>query len=217
MTGLLPLFPLHSVLFPGMPLRLRIFEPRYRQMLETCLAGDRSFGVVLIKHGQEAYGPPPVPYGTGVRASIQRIEQLEDGQIGLLAVGDERFRILSVVERQPYLLANVAYSQPLRPADGLGQCTARVKARLQRYLALLREVGTEADRPVSIPDDPLALAYRACGLMQLPLAEKQALLEMDALRDLLLVVQKLLARELALEPAIQAGAPAGNVGGFSLN
>jgi len=216
MTGLLPLFPLHSVLFPGMPLRLRIFEPRYRQMLEACLAGDQSFGVVLIKHGQEAYGPPPVPYGTGVRASIQRVEPLEDGQIGLLAVGDERFRILSLVEQQPYLLANVAYSRP-RPATGVEQHAACVRERLQRYLALLEVGGSAAVRPIPIADDPLALAYQACSLMQLPLTEKQALLEMDALGDLLLVVQKLLARELALEPAIRAGTPAGNVGGFSLN
>ncbi|MCH8222137.1 MAG: LON peptidase substrate-binding domain-containing protein [Chloroflexi bacterium] len=72
MSETLPIFPLNTVLFPGAPLPLRIFEPRYREMLKRCLDGDRRFGVALIKSGPEVGGPAE-PHDVGTVARIERV------------------------------------------------------------------------------------------------------------------------------------------------
>jgi len=69
----LPLFPLNTVLYPGTPLYLHIFEPRYQRMINLCLNEHRPFGVVLIRHGQEALGPLAEPYRIGCTADIIRV------------------------------------------------------------------------------------------------------------------------------------------------
>ena len=72
MSETLPIFPLNTVLFPGAPLPLRIFEPRYREMLQACLEADRRFGVALIKSGQEV-GESAEPYEIGTVARIEKV------------------------------------------------------------------------------------------------------------------------------------------------
>ena len=87
----LALFPLFTVLFPGMPLHLHIFEPRYRLMIQRCLEANQPFGVVLIRKGEEAMGPLAEPYITGCTARIARTERLRDGSMNLTVLGEERF------------------------------------------------------------------------------------------------------------------------------
>ena len=90
---LLALFPLNTVLFPGMPLPLHIFEERYKIMIGRCIDEDRPFGVVLIQSGTEV-GNPAVPHVVGTTALIAAVKRLEDGRMNLIAVGQERFRSL---------------------------------------------------------------------------------------------------------------------------
>ena len=93
-----PLFPLGTVLYPGGPLPLRIFEPRYLDMISKCLKNSTPFGVLLIKTGTEA--GPATTYDIGTLARITDWYQGSDGLLGITAVGDERFRLLSS-SRQP--------------------------------------------------------------------------------------------------------------------
>jgi Lon protease-like protein len=97
-----PLFPLRTVLYPGGPLPLRIFEPRYLDMVSKCLKASSPFGVLLIKSGSEA--GPASTYDIGTLARITDWYQGSDGLLGITAVGDERFRLLSS-SRQPDGLA----------------------------------------------------------------------------------------------------------------
>ncbi len=93
-----PLFPLNTVLFPGGPLPLRIFEARYVDMISHCLKENASFGVLLIREGNEA-GTPATTYDVGTLARIVDWYQGSDGLLGVTAVGTHRFRLESV-ERQ---------------------------------------------------------------------------------------------------------------------
>ena len=88
-----PLFPLNTVLFPGGPLPLRIFETRYLDMVRDCVKNDEPFGVLLIRDGQEA-GQAPT-YDIGTLARIIDWYQGSDGLLGVTAVGEQRFRVLS--------------------------------------------------------------------------------------------------------------------------
>jgi len=92
----LPLFPLNSVLFPGLALHLHIFEERYKRMIEYCIAQDQSFGVVLIKRGMEALGPIAEPYSIGCSARIHNIQKLDQGKMNIIIIGEERFKILYI-------------------------------------------------------------------------------------------------------------------------
>lgn len=98
MATAIPLFPLNTVLFPGGPLRLRIFEPRYVDMVGRCMREDAGFGVALIIEGVEAGGPARTR-NVGTLARIVDFEQLKDGLLGVTAHGGQRFRI-DVVRRQ---------------------------------------------------------------------------------------------------------------------
>jgi uncharacterized protein len=88
----IPLFPLNTVLFPGGPLKLRIFEARYVDMIGRCMREDRGFGVALIVEGVEAGGPARTA-NVGTLARIVDFEQLKGGLLGITAHGRERFRI----------------------------------------------------------------------------------------------------------------------------
>ena len=92
-----PLFPLHTVLYPGGPLPLRIFEPRYLEMVSLCLKTNSLFGVLLIRNGSETGAATMHPIGTLAR--IADWYQGRDGLLGITAVGEERFRLLDS-ERQ---------------------------------------------------------------------------------------------------------------------
>ena len=101
-----PMFPLGSVLLPGAPLGLIVFEPRYLVMVEHCLAGDGRFGVVLIERGSEV-GGGEVRFATGTMASIARAAPVEEGRWRVLAVGQERVRVIEWLPDDPFPRAEV--------------------------------------------------------------------------------------------------------------
>jgi Lon protease-like protein len=159
-----PLFPLHTVLFPGVALPLHIFEERYRLMVARCLEAQAPFGVVLIRDGREVGGGELSIAGVGTFAAIRESEQHPDGRYDLLAVGIGRFAIESVdTDREPYLVATV---EPLAermedPAEAR-RMMRRVTRRFVDYLRLVKpqegEEGAEIDvrLEIEIAEDPEA-------------------------------------------------------------
>lgn len=210
----IPIFPLNTVLFPGMPLRLFIFEERYKHMMARVLETNRTFGVCLIKSGAEAHGPLAEPFLTGCTARVVQVEPLQDGQMNMTAVGDERFRILKAGNANPYLKAFVE-TQPLASHHSLPvmRGAAGLRAHVHRYLKLLTRVSATPDEEnhpslnldlarLELPEDPLMLIYLAAALLQIPSIEKQPLLESETAAGLLEHLQRLYRRELAVFPHI---------------
>ena len=172
----LPLFPLHTVLFPGRPLPLHIFEQRYRDLLRDALAGDRRFGVVAIRSGQEAGGDAAL-FDVGTIAEIQHVETLPDGRANIVTRGLQRFRIDALLPGNPYLLAEAQPLDDVPPPDDEAGSRARILRRLLlTYLAALGAPQQMLDR---IPTAPEALQWLAASTLQIELPELQELLEMN--------------------------------------
>jgi uncharacterized protein len=215
----LPLFPLNTVLFPGMPINLHIFEPRYKLMIEQCIQNEQPFGVVLIHKGAEADGPLAEPHPIGCTAQITQVERLEGGRMNILAVGLERFQIQSLNHTEPYLVGTVE----LMPLDEdnepvIEQAGHRLRPWVERYLAVLSQVAEDVHfDPDRLPDDPLALAYLAAALLQIPSDQKQSLLAADGAADFVTTVRTTYRREVALLSAIVARDTIDMQGLFSLN
>ncbi len=158
----LPLFPLHTVLCPGVALPLHVFEPRYRALVARCLEEGGPFGVVLIRDGREV-GPGPTSIATiGTVAEIRQAGKFSDGRYDLLVVGVRRFRIESVtVGREPYLVGHVEeLEDEIGDTLAARSLTDRVTQRFVRYLALLQPAeGEDADEidvrvELEVEDDP---------------------------------------------------------------
>jgi Lon protease-like protein len=195
----LPLFPLHTVLFPGMTLPLRVFEARYLQMVGDCLGGEQAFGVVLIREGKEV-GPPAAPYLVGTTARIIGVEKKSRDVIHLTTVGEERFRIHHLIEQsgKPYLVG-VVEPYPLGDAHApeVGALTDITTAILSVYLDLLSEVNGLDIKLQSTPETTETIAYLAAALLQVPLSTKQQLLSVADLPTLLRVEADLLRGEVS--------------------
>jgi Lon protease-like protein len=200
----LPLFPLNTVLFPGMPITLNIFEPRYKLMLQRCLEKDEPFGVVLIHQGLEALGELADPHRVGCTARIASVDRQADGNFNLTAVGDERFKIIELDESRPYLVGKV-HSQPLGRDCGLHMQRGRrsLARQVYQYMNMLHQMeGNENQMEafptgtvVLLPDDPLTLMYFAAALLQQPVVEKQPLLETNDAGELFNDLLRLYRRE----------------------
>jgi len=190
-SRVLPLFPLHVVLFPGRPLPLHVFEPRYRKLLDDCLAGDRRFGVVAIRYGRAEKGGAEV-YEVGTVAEIVRVERLDDGRSNIVTRGAERFRILRQLRDQPYLRAEVTLLEEQSAAPSLAPFSAVLRGHLQAYLC---EMGAGERLAGRLPADPAELAWLAACAAELQLSEQQHLLEIDCLAARLRTTIKFLRRE----------------------
>lgn len=178
----LPLFPLGTVLFPGMQLPLQLFEPRYLQMFEDISRHDSCFGVVLIKEGVEV-GEPAVPFDIGTIARVVQHENTADGRIVLMSVGQQRFRSLETLQERPYITARIE----LLPADVAVDTTAgpRVREKFLEYARLVAGMANEWVHDVPFPDAPSDLAYLVARNLDVSMAVKQGLLEMDTAEECL--------------------------------
>ena len=157
MSETIPIFPLNTVLFPGWLMPLRIFEPRYRQMLERCLAGNRRFGIAFIKSGNEV-GDFATPYELGTVARIERVDEENQGSIPIIARGVERFRIVRLDYSLPYLVADVTLLEEVVD-DVAERAATHARQKVDRYIRLLLTVRGEWHRQPEIPNDPLKLLY----------------------------------------------------------
>lgn len=174
MPSALPLFPLNAVLFPGGPLKLRIFEPRYVDMIGRCMREGLSFGVAMIVEGVEVGGVArTVEVGTSAR--IVDFEQLKDGLLGITAIGDQRFRIESM-ERQADGL-NIAQVNwlPAEPALPVPEECGYLVQLLQHALP---QLAPAYDFTPVLYDDASWVGSRLIEILPLPLEEKQRCLEM---------------------------------------
>ncbi|MFN2222687.1 MAG: LON peptidase substrate-binding domain-containing protein [Candidatus Promineifilaceae bacterium] len=199
----LPLFPLNTVLFPGIPLALHIFEDRYKLMIGKCLQERRPFGVVLIRKGAEALGPLPEPNTIGCTAFISQVERLHQGRMNIGVIGQRRVRIGSINTDLPYLRGQVEY-YPLREDDLRAQreLAGRLRPWVARYLNHLSHLGSKAPRPEDLPEEPVPLAYASAALLQIAASQKQELLSIERAVALLAKLRKVYRSEIAILKAI---------------
>ncbi len=212
MTGTLPLFPLGTVLFPGLVLPLHIFEDRWRALVRYLRdlpdGTPREFGVVAIDRGLEVMPPPTegiatsevVVHEVGCVAQVRQITEHPDGRFDIVTVGARRFRITGFVPSpHPYPVAGVEFL-PEPPADELADNLApRVLAAFREYLAVLR--GGPEDQ---LPEDPVVLSHLVAATASLTVADRQALLSAPDPASRLRAELKLLARETALVREVRA-------------
>lgn len=171
----LPLFPLNVVLFPGMVLPLHIFEDRYKLMMGTCMVSDQLFGVSLIREGEEV-GAPAVPFELGTIARISRLQRLPDGRMNLLALGEQRFRLLDAPRPTPYLVAQVE-TIPLIEAELSDELAAEARDELAQYFALMGREAPSFDEPSEFRAE--ALSYQVGSVLKIDASARQQLLEMN--------------------------------------
>jgi uncharacterized protein len=177
----IPLFPLNAVLFPEGPLKLRIFEARYVDMIGRCMRENSSFGVALIREGVEAGGEArTVEIGTTAR--IVDFEKLQDGLLGITALGERSFRIHSTTQQADGLnIADVEWL-PAEPSVPVPEEAEYLVRLLQHALPQLAPVYDFT--PIRY-EDASWVGMRLIELLPLPLPEKQRCLEMqDPLRRL---------------------------------
>jgi Lon protease-like protein len=184
----IPLFPLNTVLFPGGVLPLRIFEPRYVDMVKRCMQEGGEFGVALIRDGVEA-GGMATAFSVGTLAQIVDFDQLPDKLLGITTRGTRRFRSASVRTRDDGLHLSQIELLPLDPAIALPE-------EFQRYAKLLEQalpqMGDFFKHLVPRYDDAAWVSGRLAEIMPLALPDKQRLLEMDDPIERLHVLQPLL-------------------------
>ena len=200
----LPLFPLSTVLFPGMVLPLHIFEERYKLMISRCLEEERPFGVLLIREGREV-GGGALPYEVGTTALIAGVSRLEEGRMNIVTIGSERFRLHSIRHDQPYLVGD-AEPWPLLGAelDQASEQAPLVGALFRQYLTLLAQAQGEKIDVDEVPAEPRALALLVAIALQVPTDQKQHLLHQPTVAQMLRVERALLRREqLILDHIIQ--------------
>jgi Lon protease-like protein len=184
----LPLFPLNTVLFPGMDLPLHIFEDRYRLMIGVLLAGSGPAG-----DGMAAV------HTIGTSARITNVQRLADGRMDILTTGLERFRVLRLLRTRPYIVAQTE-SFPLEATHSprVAQLTGTAKQLLTQYLRLTGEVLGTLIQIERTPRDASSLAYLIAISVQVSLEEKQEFLAIPTLPDLLSKEVAILSRELEL-------------------
>ena len=191
----LPIFPLKTVLFPGMPLPLRIFEPRYKKMIGECLAGSGNFGVVLIKEGEEV-GPPAMPFEIGTEAKIIKAERMDDGQLFIIVSGQSRFKIIKLLEPEPYLSAEVVFLPELEGDRNAALLTDQIlRLVLSDFVQLASIFTLEPVYPFRFPNDPARFSVLASHLLSAPMTTKQQLLESETVEDRLKLARKLFVEE----------------------
>ncbi len=206
--GRLPLFPLGTVLYPGLLLPLHIFEDRYRQLVRDLTDGPepRRFGVIAIREGRET-GVDGVSalYEIGCTAMLRRISERDDGRFDLVTIGADRFRLTTLDRSRPYLQGEV----DLLPEDtgdeaAAGLAVQAVQRAFRGYVdALAARRMTQVSIP-DLPDEPVALSYLVAASVIADLPDRQRLLaEPDALSRLT-AERALLARETAMLRSLTA-------------
>ena len=173
--SVIPLFPLHTVLFPGGPLPLRIFETRYTDMVRRCAREQQPFGVVLIQEGEEA-GEVATTATVGCSARIADFYTLKDGLLGIACVGERRFRVQRVWREADGLnMAEVSWLAD-EPALPLPAEYAPLGDAVRRALEELAQHYEHVEKKF---DDAAWVSARLTEILPLQLADKQALLELE--------------------------------------
>jgi uncharacterized protein len=200
-----PVFPLSTVLFPGMPLPLHIFEDRYRAMVQDIRRGDKRFCVALISEGEEVGGDAE-PCEVACLAEVVDLQSLDDGRYFLIAVGVERVRILSAGHNgKPYLTANVEM-WPDEVAQVEPALMEDASHLFLQYIDYITKLSGQDPEKVPIPAEPELLSYVLAAGLEMESSARQRLLEMPGGRQRLETEVKMLRKELPMLRAL-AGSP----------
>ncbi|MCC7364773.1 MAG: LON peptidase substrate-binding domain-containing protein [Dehalococcoidia bacterium] len=177
----IPIFPLRTVLFPGMPLPLQIFEERYKVMTRELIDVGGVFGVVLIREGHEV-GGGAIPYEVGTTAVIEEAQEVQGGRFVLTARGQQRFRLRRMLPPQPYPFGEVELLADAEP-EGDGPAAAiveRVHAAFPGYFHLALSLTDQWARGMRLPRRPHELVNFLAPWLQAEETEKQRLLEIES-------------------------------------
>lgn len=200
------MFPLGRALLPNEALPLRIFEPRYLELMESLRREDRpEFGVVLISRGWETGGGED-RYDVGTVARIASDVPLGDAQRAVVAVGTTRFAVEQWLPDDPYPRAEVAdWPADSTSGERLQESVAAATATMRRVYALASELGADTSRQdLTLPDDPVAAIWRIASLLPLAELDRQRLLAtLEASERIALLEQ--LADEIAEELTLRLG------------
>jgi hypothetical protein len=187
------MFPLGSVLLPGMVLPLHVFEDRYRALMRDCLAADRRFGVTLIERGSEV-GGGDIRAMAGTIAEILQAEELPDGRFAIVAVGSHRIRVQEWLPDDPYPRAEVEDWPDVpstQPEEAVAAYEERV-AQLRRVLAMAVELGADADPLVELADDADIGSFQIGVLSPIGALDRQRLLTAPGVDARLTLLEELL-------------------------
>jgi Lon protease-like protein len=184
-TSGLPMFPLGTVLFPHMPLQLRVFEQRYLMMLARILESEPAeFGVVLIERGQEVGGGEH-PFSTGTVAQVVELVAPE-GFVGLVAQGDRRIEVIEWTDDEPYPQAVVRELPPLEWDDALMPLRVLAEQTVRRTLSLASEFTDDAwSADVALSEDPVEAAWQLAGIAPVGPLDQVAMLRSTTMGGLL--------------------------------
>ena len=190
----LPLFPLNVVLFPGMLQGLHIFEPRYREMMNRCIDEQIPFGMVLAR--QNGDQPEAATHAIGTAARIAKVERLEDGRMNLMVVGTQRFQIQEYKHHYSYLAADVRHYPIVNGATRLAQQLAQqMRPRVVDYVELLAKASNAELQLDQLPEEPSRLAFLVAMALQINNEDKQKLLALPGIPEMLDMERYLLSRE----------------------
>ncbi len=220
----LPLFPLHTVAFPHLPLPLHVFEERYRGLVRDVMANASPYAgrfvVCMIADGAEVGdGPMPLLQAVGTVVEVHSADQFPDGRWGMLVVGAARARLGAVDRDGQYAtveadllseqVGDLAEARRLLPR--VQQALDGYLRTVKRFVASAASIGAESPeitkvtasldevlKPITLPDDPLAASYAVGGVLQIELTRKQQLLEMPDAASRLQAELGLLRREARL-------------------
>jgi uncharacterized protein len=190
-VAVLPMFPLGSVLFPHMPLRLRVFEERYLIMLADLLKTDQArFGVVLIERGREVGGGEQ-RFRIGTLAEITQLGA-QQGFVGLVARGGRRFAVTRWLDDAPHPRAEVTGLPDLEWDPGLAALRAETERLVRRALAMASEFAENVwPADVELAEDPAAAAWQLAAIAPLGALDQLELLQATSFDQLLTRVGEL--------------------------
>ncbi len=199
MPSRLPLFPLEVVLFPGTPLPLHIFEPRYRTMLADCLAADERFGLLPPLRDDS----PPRAGTVGCIARIRASHQLPDGRSNIVVVGERRFLLRQTLTTEtPYLIGLVDTFEDLAGPDVPGETLVALREVATTYLGAMEVLGGSGDTS-AWSEEAAPLSFQVAAAVDFDFEVKRRLLELRTASERIALLLELLP-PLAAEAAVRA-------------
>ncbi len=192
-----PLFPLSTVLFPGMLFPLHIFEERYKQLIALCNEQDSEFGVLLVKSGSEVGGGAE-PFEVGTLARITEVSEMPDGRLNIMTEGTSRFRTLDFFYDRPFLSGDIEIldTNPTETAAP-ESLVAETRDAFAGYVRYLLALAGQWQREFDLPDEAGKLSFAVASGLKADSRLKQRLLEQESTAGRLSQELEILERESA--------------------
>lgn len=181
----MPMFPLGSVLFPSMPLTLRIFEERYLKLLGDLMSSDTpEFGVVLVSRGSEV-GGGETRMSIGTVASVTEIGTTDEF-FGLESFGSRRFHVNDWLPDDPYPIADIEFIPELAWDDTLMPARVHLESQVRKLLTLVGEFGELVfGADIEFSDDPIRAVWQMAGILPIGELDRFDLLSSQSAEELI--------------------------------